>query len=68
MVMDTDLDDAVNDIISQLKGTASVVKREPEEVPLTKDQLEEFIIKNSGKLVTKSLTTNAFIINYHCLI
>lgn len=53
--MDTDLDDAVNDILSQLKGTVAVSKKQPEEETLTKDQLEEFIIKNSGKLVTKSL-------------
>jgi hypothetical protein len=53
--MDTDLDNAVNDILSQLKGTAAIVKKQPEEETLTKDQLEEFIIKNSGKLVTKSL-------------
>lgn len=53
--MDTDLDDAVNDIISQLRGTTPIVKKEPEETTLTKDQLEEFIIKNSGKLITKSL-------------
>jgi len=53
--METDLDDAVNDILSQLKGTAAIVKKQPEEETLTKDQLEEFIIKNSGKLVTKSL-------------
>lgn len=55
MLMDTDLDDAVNDILSQLKGTVAVTKKQPEEEALTKDQLEEFIIKNSGKLVTKSL-------------
>jgi hypothetical protein len=53
--MDTDLDDAVNDILSQLKGTVTVAKKQPDEEILTKDQLEEFIIKNSGKLVTKSL-------------
>ena len=53
--MDTDLDDAVNDIISQLKNTTISAKKEPEEIPLTKDQLEDFIIKNSGKLVTRSL-------------
>jgi hypothetical protein len=53
--MDTDLDDAVNDILSQLKGTVTIAKKQPEEEILTKDQLEEFIIKNSGKLVTKSL-------------
>lgn len=53
--MDTDLDNAVNDIITQLKGTIPVNKKEVEDTPLTKDQLEEFIIKNSGKLITKSL-------------
>jgi hypothetical protein len=53
--MDTDLDSAVNDILSQLKGTVPTVKKQPEEEILTKDQLEEFIIKNSGKLITKSL-------------
>lgn len=53
--MDTDLDDAVNDILTQLKGTTAVAKKQPEEEPLTKDKLEEFIIKNSGSLITKSL-------------
>jgi hypothetical protein len=53
--MGNELDEAVNDIISQLKGTADVSKQRQEEVDLTKDQLEEFIIKSSGKLVTRSL-------------
>lgn len=53
--MDTDLDNAVNDILTQLKGTVPAAKKQTEEEPLTKDQLEEFIIKNSGKLITKSL-------------
>lgn len=53
--MGNELDEAVNDIISQLKGTADVSKQRQEEVELTKDQLEEFIIKSSGKLVTRSL-------------
>jgi hypothetical protein len=53
--METDLDDAVNDIISQLKGNVAAPKRETQDVPLTKDQLEDFIIKSSGKLVSKSL-------------
>jgi hypothetical protein len=53
--MDTDLDNAVNDILTQLKGTVPAAKKQSEEEPLTKDQLEEFIIKNSGKLITKSL-------------
>ena len=53
--MGNELDEAVNDIISQLKGTANVSNQRQEEVDLTKDQLEEFIIKSSGKLVTRSL-------------
>lgn len=54
--MDTDIDNTVNDIISQLK-TSSLSNTSPqkEEVKLTKDNLEEFILTNSGKLVTKSL-------------
>lgn len=52
--MEEDLDVVVNDIITQLKGTTALSKREPEE-ELDKDKLEEFIIKNSGKLITKTL-------------
>ena len=54
--MDTDIDNTVNDIISQLK-TSSLSNTLPqkEEVKLTKDNLEEFILTNTGKLVTKSL-------------
>lgn len=53
--METDLDNAVNDIISQLKGTTILATRPSEEEPLTKEKLEDFIIKSSGKLITKSL-------------
>ena len=52
--MEEDLDYIVGDIISQLKNTTALAKREPED-ELTKDKLEEFIIKNSGKLIIKSL-------------
>lgn len=52
--MEEDLDVVVNDIITQLKGTTALSKREPEE-ELDKEKLEEFIIKNSGKLITKTL-------------
>ena len=52
--MEDELDVVVNDIITQLKGTAALSKREPEE-ELDKEKLEEFIIKNSGKLITKTL-------------
>jgi len=54
--METDLDDAVNDILAQLKGNVVTPKRIEQEIPLTKDQLEDFIIKSSGKLVSKSLS------------
>ena len=54
--MDTDIDNTVNDIISQLR-TSSLSNTSPqkEDVKLTKDNLEEFILTNTGKLVTKSL-------------
>lgn len=53
--MEDNLDFAINDIISQLKHTAALAKVEPEE-DLQKEKLEEFIIKNSGKLITKTLS------------
>ena len=52
--MEEDLDFIVGDIITQLKGTTVLSKREPED-ELTKEKLEEFIIKNSGKLIKRSL-------------
>ena len=52
--MDEELDSAVNDIISQLKGTTALTKVEPE-LELDKEKLEDFIIKNSGKLIVKTL-------------
>lgn len=52
--MEDELDVVVNDIIAQLKGTTALSRREPEE-ELDKEKLEEFIIKNSGKLITKTL-------------
>ena len=52
--MDEDLDDVVNDIIAQLRGTNALAKKEETE-DLDKEKLEEFIIKNSGKLITKTL-------------
>jgi DNA-binding protein len=55
--MESDIDAAVNDIVSQLRsGVQNTSRRSAEEdVTLTKDQLEEFTIKYLGKLVTKSL-------------
>lgn len=52
--MEEDLDFIVGDIITQLKGTTALSKKEPED-DLTKEKLEEFIIKNSGKLIKRSL-------------
>ena len=52
--MEEDLDVVVNDIIAQLKGTTALAKREVVE-DLDKDKLEDFIIKNSGRLITKTL-------------
>jgi len=53
--MENELDVVVNDIITQLKGTTALAKKEETE-DLDKDKLEEFIIKNSGKLITKTLS------------
>jgi hypothetical protein len=52
--MEEDLDVVVNDIIAQLKGTTALAKKEVTE-DLDKDKLEDFIIKNSGRLITKTL-------------
>ena len=52
--MNEELDEAVNDILSQLKNT-TVIKHTPVTDTLTKEKLEEFLIKNSGKLVTDSI-------------
>ena len=52
--MNEELDEAVNDILSQLKNT-TVIKKTPVTDTLTKEKLEEFLIKNSGKLVTDSI-------------
>lgn len=57
--MEENLDDAVNDILAQLKQATNIISRPvstEEEAALTKDQLEEFIIKNTGKLVTQSIS------------
>lgn len=53
--MEQDLDNVVNDIITQLKGTTSLTKAAESDPELSKEQLEEFIIKKSGKLISKTL-------------
>jgi|TARA_R100000664_G_C2758628_1_gene147687 hypothetical protein len=50
-----ELDEAVNDIIAQIKGNNKTVREKKQDVAIDKDNLEEFIMKSSGKLVTKSL-------------
>lgn len=52
--MEDDLDDSVNDIISQLKGNSNIAKTKTE-TTIDKEALEEFIIQNSGSLIAKSL-------------
>lgn len=53
--MKDELDEAVNGILSQLQSTPIVRRQVPEAETLTKEKLEEFLIKNSGKLVTDSI-------------
>jgi hypothetical protein len=54
--MAEELDEAVNDIINQLKHSNKVAKAPIEESVLNKDDLEDFLIQNSGKLIKKSLS------------
>jgi hypothetical protein len=53
--MEDDLDDTVNDIISQLKGGNELAKTSPSTASVDKETLENFIIQNSGDLIVKSL-------------
>lgn len=55
MCMDDDLDDTVNDIISQLKGNNTLAKTPTSNTSIDKEQLENFIIQHSGNLIAKSL-------------
>lgn len=52
--MAEELDDAVTDIIAQLK-TNNKTARTPEHNVLNKEDLEDFLIQNSGRLIQKSL-------------
>lgn len=54
MYMSENLDDTVNDIISQLKGNNQLAKT-PVNAEIDKEMLESFIIQNSGNLIAKSL-------------
>ena len=53
--MDNDLDDTVNDIISQLKGNNTLARTPTSNTSIDKEQLENFIIQHSGNLIAKSL-------------
>jgi hypothetical protein len=54
--MAEELDEAVNDIISQLKQNNKVSRAPIDESVLNKEDLEDFLIQNSGKLIKKSLS------------
>lgn len=56
MYMADELDEAVSDIISQLKQNNKVARAPVEESFLDKENLEDFLILNSGKLIKKSLS------------
>ena len=52
--MDDDLNYAVNDIITQLRGNEKIAKAMEEE-DIDMHNIEEFLIKKSSKLINKSL-------------
>ena len=54
--MAEDLDEAVNDIISQLKQNNKTAKTPVEENVLKREDIEDFIIQNSSRLIKKSLS------------
>ena len=63
--MDENIEDQVGDILDQLKSAPKVI-RKAESMNLTKENLEEFILKYTGELVqTSSEAVN--IINDHIL-
>ena len=54
--MAEELDEAVNDIISQLKQNNKTAKTPVEENVLKREDIEDFIIQNSSRLIKKSLS------------
>tara|TARA_R110001583_G_scaffold102836_1_gene249472 strand:- start:739 stop:1179 length:441 start_codon:yes stop_codon:yes gene_type:complete len=54
--MAEELDEAVNDIISQLKQSNKTAKTPIEENVLKREDIEDFIIQNSSRLIKKSLS------------
>ena len=62
MSEDTDKpnDDTINSLIDQLKDTSSMVKQvndSEDEFTLNKEDLEDFVINNAGKIINESLST-----------
>lgn len=54
--MEDSLDEAVNDILSQLKDTTALARKVPtQEQDLQKEDLEKYIISTSGKLINKTM-------------
>jgi cyanophycinase-like exopeptidase len=53
--MEENIDSVVEDLITQLKISTSSPKR-VENVSIDKEQLESFLIENSGNLIVKSLS------------
>lgn len=54
--MEDSLDEAVNDILSQLKDTTALARKVPViEEDLQKEDLEKYIISTSGKLINKTM-------------
>ena len=55
--MDDQTDDAVDDLISQLQGNVQVARdiETKEEFKLNKDELEDFLLQHSGKLIKGSV-------------
>jgi len=55
--MDDQTDDAVDDLISQLQGNVQIARdiETKEEFKLSKDELEDFLLQHSGKLIKGSV-------------
>lgn len=55
--MDDHTDDAVDDLISQLQGNVQVARdiETKEEFKLNKEELEDFLLQHSGKLIKGSV-------------
>ena len=55
--MDDQIDDAVDDLISQLQGNVQIARdiETKEEFKLSKDELEDFLLQHSGKLIKGSV-------------